>query len=1335
MALSDPGTPTLIELRSLLDSHRPASVLQRLPGRSPGGAGITQAEALIDLDRPSEAFELLSGLVAGGLPAAQLAQALNLQAQVYIRSGWQDSAVLTALQAAEAAQEADERALALALCAAGYACKRCWGLSDRYLRDALELSPVNPRILVVQARIRLEADQRLEARSVYEHMAGLASPWAKPVAAWGLSYTAYLLGEFERAAGIAQSALEYSDQFIPPLFTLAQVALVRGQLPALQTVVGELRRRSPQAESLAWLQKEAALLQARQSDGAEGQKFRLAAFPTLAQRRNYCGPSSVELVLRYWKGSLEFNNDQIAAKMKYERGGTPIFRMREFFRLAGFDTIRCQAPLELLKKIVRAGFPVIIQQEFSNSAHVAVAIGYDESAGTVELQDPMTHAVTSLRREEFERLRQMFLDAVLIAFPHGRGHEKELARLNVFEDPALGWVDQAILELEQGRFDEANRLAERALKRHQSLPFGWLVRLHTALEAWRAAHAQRWPGDTPAPGEAALRDEFFALLHLARHRLSGQAELVHQFEGWGALLDGDYERALAAFQNACQVDAGDASNQAFLAECLYALRNYEAAAGAARRSLEIDPALLAGNLWMARCLAWQGRPAALHYARSAVDLDGESWQAHHALAEAALCAGDLLEARQANARAAGLAGALPEISLQQGLLLEQQGELRAAEKLLWGLAEPPHSLSPADEAVLLQSLARLAFNGGSFASALSQAQALSERYPVDPWPSQLMAAARAELLLSSAHTPQPDDLADLQALYSRALALNPGSLVVALDYLRYLEALAGPHAALEALAGLEGSLAEKGRLQACRARLLYRAGESEPAAQAMLLALGQAGGARDRDELAEAMQIILQGSGVEDGSRQILAAAGANIPASEIYRALGLALVDLQPAETAAAAALLRQVVEANPEDAEAALALGQVVQFEEDRESLYRRALLLAPDWPHARANLAAYLVQQGRPADALEYTRGHEAEDLELLVAHGRALQAAGHYEEAAAAFGNALRSVEEPDSDLFYGLWQAELHSGWLDQALKTARKALRLFPEEPRWYIYTAESLRSLQRFDEAEQAIRRGRSRGLSQASVLRAAYENAYARQDYAAALESIDAYLEAADEQRADGRLGWGEAARLRLLIEMGELEQALAFLDGEALGADGWGEAAWNASQASEPSLGLAFAGHALRLDPQNYAGLVTSAQSLADLGREDEAVKALYALQEAYPAEHHAYEKLAVRLALEGRMEQALVFGERGVELGPFCPFAWSARGLVYFLNGQVEDARHDLEIAFTRADIQERQKAREFWYLLSLLQGSQAQAESLRFELEHSDLTPLQTRLLAQIEAAF
>lgn len=62
------------------------------------------------------------------------------------------------------------------------------------------------------------------------------------------------------------------------------------------------------------------------------------------------------------------------------------------------------------------------------------------------------------------------------------------------------------------------------------------------------------------------------------------------------------------------------------------------------------------------------------------------------------------------------------------------------------------------------------------------------------------------------------------------------------------------------------------------------------------------------------------------------------------------------------------------------------------------------------------------------------------------------------------------------------------------------------------------------------------------------------------------------------------------------------------------------------------------------------------------------------------------------------------ERAVQPGSFCPFAWATRGYLYFLSGQWDAPRADLEIAWKRATFSQRREGFAFWWMLASLQNN-------------------------------
>jgi tetratricopeptide (TPR) repeat protein len=1340
------NTPDPAELRTLLDNQRPRTVLTLLEREDlPLPLHLYKAEALFELDRNKEAYDTLQPVYAH-VSGDELAQAQYLQARILLNGRQIDDAILYAEAAARSAVTPEWRATAIAWSAAGHAQKHCWKLAESALGEASQLAPNHPLVLKAEGRVRLEMDQRLEARAIYERLARQDSVLARVNGEWGRAYVAFLLGAFAEARDLAESILGFSEEVIGPLYLLAQIALVANDADALANVIERIAQRSPDAATLPVWREEAAKLQARLSAAPEG-KHRLSAFPTTIQRRNYCGPCTIELVLRYWKGGLDLTNDQIARVVKFPDSGSPTYRMREFFHLVGFDTVRCLAPIEKLKQLIDAGYPVIVQEDYSASSHVAVVIGYDETAGTIELQDPMTHAVTSTPYDTLNKLRRTYLDAAIVAFPDKQGHDKTLARMGLFDEAAVVWTDQAGLALDENRPQAAADLMARATQKLPGQPIAWILWLHALSYQWSEAHraqsgqptgrASRL-ARTTGPDPAALRQQFYDTLARAKER-HPDAEFVYQFEGNGALTDGDIPRALAAYQRAAEIDPNDPRNLAALAGCYYAERQVDKAGEAAQNALYRDPTLPGANAWMARALAQTSRTTAFHYARAAAELASDWWLSHLALAEANLLVNDLSAARRAADIAVSLAPQQAETHAVRGIILAMQDDPPAAvAELETALtATPPLNTMMAYRAQ--QMLCRIFYSANLYEDAADQAQQLLALAPDDPWTLQFLAAVRSQLLLQASQegeqTAEQKEaaVAELRHHYTPAIQANEGVTWIVRDYLNYLAALAGEEAGVEEAARLRQEYTANANLAYLHGQFLARAGQTEPAGQAMLAALSQSGGISNFDELYEAIYAILNGLGVAEGDQAVVAASTEGIPLPDRERTLGLVLTQFGEEWSGRARELLRTALAQDPDDAYAALRLGDVVEEEGEREDLYRRALMLAPRWSYARAHLAHFLLDNNRAADAVQFTEGHESESLSLLAAHGRALIYIGRFEEAITAFGNAIQQVDQPSPWLYYYKWLAEDYGGHHEAAFATAQQATQLFPDEADWYRRAADALRNLERFDEAQQWLAEGKAHGLDELLLLEGEYETAWANENYEAALQLAEQLAERKGEGETNDALGRWQDRRLRLLLELDRVDEARQLLDSKTLAADGWGTAAWTAMMAEAWEFCLELAGRALELDPEHFSGLFTRAEALKNLDRSEETIAAYDRLRDAHPEEHNAYEKLAMFRIIEGQQDEALALAERAIALGSFCPFAWATRGYVHFIAGRHADALADLEAGWNRADVERRRTANDFWWLMATLQGRTELAQERRQKAYEEAQSSLDRAMLAQLDS--
>jgi Flp pilus assembly protein TadD len=392
----------------------------------------------------------------------------------------------------------------------------------------------------------------------------------------------------------------------------------------------------------------------------------------------------------------------------------------------------------------------------------------------------------------------------------------------------------------------------------------------------------------------------------------------------------------------------------------------------------------------------------------------------------------------------------------------------------------------------------------------------------------------------------------------------------------------------------------------------------------------------------------------------------------------------------------------------------------------------MMAQEWTFARSNLAAFLLENGRAAEALEFTTGHEHESVSMLKIHGKALFALSHYEEAVSTLEQAVELDGSEDDPLLVSLWMAQIFSGMHKAALKTARLGTRQFPADAQWNVRVGASLRELGRFDEARLAIEKALRKGLSTEEALRAEYDLARKQEDDEIALQVIEEMLALPGGRSEDGKMAWAERQYVQLLTRAGNLQAVRQFVEQCDLSAEGWAEAAWAVQDSCENELLLDLAEKALALDPRQLQGLLAQAEALGRLGREAEARAVLHQLTEEYPEEHTAYEKLALWMAVGGDPDTAFDYADRGVELGIFCPTAWATRGLIHALRGDVQAARDDLMAGWRRTGLEGGKNQIYFWWLLAGLEGEMDLAAERREQALRICRTTLEIRILRMIE---
>lgn len=612
-----------------LESFAFARALARLADPADGGAlppvtaGLLRARGLMGLEKSRAAYDALQQ-VRG---MRELATAERLEAQVgtarVLRIGWWslDNALDLALAAARQATRTDAKGLAVDAhleAAVLFGRKRARALATAQLDAAAALGVNAARVWTSRGDLCVSFDERPAARDAYVRVLDMGDDdrsrgVAQRLGRLGLARLCTVLGEFDAAAEHLAALGARPPGDLGARRIAWQLHASQANWPAVVEVLGEILEASPDGDSARSLMLEAASAMYRAGDvdgaraawtriaatgGGDGaarvaastldslagdrtRRTRLQAFPSVTQLRNHCGPASVELCMRYFGTSAE--QVAVAREIKHPDGGTPVHRMRRYMDAAGFHTRRIEADLARLMAILDGGIPVILEEDYSTTRHVAVAIGYDERRQILEVQDPMTHEVRETRFSELPKLREFSNHGALVAVPADRPELiAVLDAAGAVECEYMTKTDLAWEAHEQDRDDDAERLVGEAIAAHEAYELAWVLRF---------VRAQNRHRKDPTPEHAqAVEAVLDAIL-----RLWPDDEWPQQFLGRVRDMQGRAADALAAFERARDRDPDDANNWCSIGDCKLALGDHKGAREAFENALRRDPAHVRAN--------------------------------------------------------------------------------------------------------------------------------------------------------------------------------------------------------------------------------------------------------------------------------------------------------------------------------------------------------------------------------------------------------------------------------------------------------------------------------------------------------------------------------------------------------------------------------------------------------------------------------------------------------------------------------------------------------------------------------------------------------------------
>ena len=1076
---------------------------------------ILRARALNRLERAREALDLLDEVVGrNDVPDGDLAVALELRARLVDRvRNAPDQSIWDAKRAAMLAADPLVKAAALAQAAWAYARKGTISLAKKVLAEAYAAAPDDGLPPYFDGYVHIRLDERVKARDLFEIAVGRGGRGGD-LGRVGLAYVAELLGEFESAA----AHLDAVETKLPDDLRLrrrrAEIFTLLGREDQEARLLREILAISPKGDfarhdrlRLAEIAYRAGRIdeavatcdslcgestedpQGRAADRMRGKlraaqalpewprRHRLANFPTVAQKRSHCGPCTIELVLRHY--GLQTDQDAIAKVIKLETG-TPTYAMLEYFRDQGFVTRRFEGTVDKLRSLIDAGIPVIIEEEYSMSTHVAVVVGYDEALDLLIVQDPMTHRVRESWREGMGKLQGLFNHGAIVGVPQARTDLVDvLDRLGIVDAEYIVLTEQAWKFQRENKLAEADKAIDASMALRDDFEMAWIFRLNRAFD------------DLYGRGGDDASDKVRELTGKCRDRFADD-EWPWQYVARFHFFEGRYADALEAYQKAHERDLADTNNLNFLGECYHRMGRAEKAFETWQKALAMDP----GHLRVNENLAG-------HY----VDLD-RRMEAEH-FVEVAVAMNYTNAFNHEN----------------QGILRARMGDLQGAidsfDQALRQDARRVRALSEKGKA--LQKLGRREEAIRFFTDATKVA-------PRDPWPRVDLADAylrsgdpeAARKAIEPAYAVYPDNHATNAVLGAALFRL--GRAAEAEPMLRKAIQLWPRYS--WARTELAWGLLKAGRAKEALS-VWEEAERQEPANMGFALdsthaleALGRAEeaadkcaklvettGSRDLGVLRRAAELAIKAGRLQE-SKAIFDRALERTPGDlSILKEGVLFLMDHD--KHAEAEPWARQAVELAPTDNVLRASLGAAcfrVGKDEEGERLLSEALAQDKGYEWARRELAGMLVERQRAKEALVLLEPAKQITPYVHFVRMRSHEQLSQYAQAAAEAGKAQELLGGRNA--WYLGKMVELHSMAAEHGA-SAQAAERLMALDPkdgwaRWM--RAFALRHLGRTVEAEDALVAAERLGHDRGAVLGERFEVAKVRTDWARALVNADA-------------------------------------------------------------------------------------------------------------------------------------------------------------------------------------------------------------------------------------
>ncbi len=1111
--MEQPSPEVLAEQATQLnDRHHYAEALVAIHAAIEAEGGLTppvdliRAHSLLGLERFQEAYRCTRNLLANGgewiRPKALVAKARILRRS----SRYVDDALEAALEAATAAALQGEESRpyvgeAHLEAARVFAMKRCRRLAERELDAAIIALPDDPNVASYRAAVLMEFDERPEAQRQLEALLA-GDEKAAYLGAAGLAHLEYVMGDFDAAHSHLDAIAPAPEGDLWPRRVRAMVLEAQHRWHEAAAAYAELCANSPHGDGLlrysyrraVCMYKAGAIADALEiceqiTDASDGDDYhadlaarmakqlsnpevghkphkRLTEFPSVAQLRNHCGPASCELYLRYF--GLTDSQIEIARAIKHPDGGTPVYKMRRYLDAAGFKTRRIEAELQQIRRFIDAGIPVIMEESYSESTHVAVAIGYDDARELIEVQDPMTHQVRETFYENLAEIRNYSNHGALVAVPESN-RDLVLAMEAVGADECryMALVDEAWAALDDDRAEDGDALVEQSIELHREYELAWLYRFRRARDAMKR--------DSSPESRVAL------------HRVLGEITAIWPDDEWPQQMLGEalyfddrIREALVAFERARDRDPNDAHNWSMIADCHLSMGNQNEAYEALVEALARNPSHVRANENLADLARRRGRDVmawALNDAARELHPENPFNHAVH---------GQLLDAAGRAEAAVDAYRCALEIEPEREWIITLNSQLLARlGNLDEAVAGLESILERHPDAVRTKiDLADMLYVRGNPARAIEVCKNMLAEDENIPSAHAIMGASMAKL---------GDIDGGLQRLHT-ALSLRPTYAWVYSQMGEFLLDAGRAIEAIQAFAAALGLSDGNPKLEYDLGEALVSAGYADEAARHLRSAAIH--GELDEEKLRRIGEIIVRtGVGSADAFFREVAENRPNDIA--VLRAHVHTLLEVLWAPSSAES-VLDSLAAISPEDPYALVCRGEELAYtaletEAEGERLLRLALEKDPDLVYGRRMLAEFLVDRGRFGEALEVLEPlgcgfhNDRSRVRALLGLDRVDEARQVIDAFVAEYGQDGR----PNPGALMLEYRIARHQWDWTKALELAGRISREMHErddDGRLDKWEEERFECLARLGEEERALRFGEAQAVDAQSLGRLAY-------------------------------------------------------------------------------------------------------------------------------------------------------------------------------------------------------------------------------------------------------